>query len=323
VCSSDLVNLVRGPEHVRPLFWLIIVCTGLQGLFGTLTYLAQGGVVTEQGIMTHDDSLFFNVITFVLLLLVMTRADRRLLIGAVVAAPCAVWSALANQRRASIAAFMIAFMPLVPLVWCVAKERRKSVARFGIAFLVFSAVYLPVAWNASGPWALPARAIRSQSDPSARDASSDLYRIAENENLKFTRDMQPWVGFGYGKKYIEVHYLWGKTTDMLLYMPHNSVLWVWMRIGHIGFLCFVMMFAVIFIRGTQNIKEVRHPLLQVAGILGVLYPLMLFTIGRYDLSLCNSRHMVAGAVFVGLLSALGKLDGQPGPRPAQEVVSSV
>src|SRR5262249_41094509 len=163
------------------------------------------------------------------------------------------------------------------------KERRKQIVTFALSFSFATAIYLPLAWNASGPWALPARAIRSRSDPNQRDAGSDYYRLAENANLKLTRDTSPWYGIGYGKPFIEFSALPKVTTGFLKYLPHNSILWIWMRIGHLGFFMFLMLVASVLIKGPQILKEVRDPLVQTAGILGLLMLLMLFTFGEFDL----------------------------------------
>lgn len=303
-------NLIRERKHAVPLVWLLVLSAGLLAVFGTRAYFVLGSKITEQGIMGHDDSLVLNLLLFAFFIAAITRVNRRLTIWTAVLLPFAVTAVMANQRRAGIAAFIVAFVPLLPILWTMFPDRRTTVIRFAVVFALINAVYMPVAWNASGPWALPARSIRSNSDPNARDASSNYYRLAENINLKMTRDTSPWYGIGYGRPFAQYYALAMVTTDFVHYMPHNSILWVWMRLGHIGFFCFLMMLATVLIRGMHRLRETRDPMLRVVGILAVVDMLMLFTFGKYDLQFCNSKQMFVAAVMIGVLGILPKLDAQ-------------
>ncbi len=312
-------NLITERRHAMTVLWLVVGCIGLQSLFGTLTYFSLGGNVTDQGILSHDDSLIFNLLFFILFLAVMARLDKKLLWAVALLTPSTLLTVLANNRRAGIAAFIVAFLPLLPLLWRIYPERRKQIGKFALFFALFNAVYIPVAWNAQGIWALPARAIKSQSEPSERDASSDFYRMAENGNLKYTRDTQPWTGIGYGKAFIEIVPLPKLTTDFLQYIPHNSVLWIWMCIGHTGFFAFLMMYAVILIRGGQLLREMRDPALKAVAILGMLDMLMMFAYGKFDLQFANTRQMVVAGILVGTLIAAHRIDRERQAEAGTEI----
>lgn len=303
-------NLITERKHVLWLLWIAVFAVGVQGLFGTYAYVTARQEVTEAGIMAHDDSLSMNLLFFLLFLAVISRFNRPMMLWALVLTPFALVAALANQRRAGIAAFIIAFVPLIPMLLVHMKERKPQIIRFAIFFALASSVYLPLAWTASGPWALPARAIRSRTEPNARDAASNAYRAYEDANLKKTRDLRPWLGVGYGKPLAQYHALPKVTTDFVKYMPHNSILWVWMRLGHVGFFVFMMFIAVILIRGNQILHDVSDMTLKVAGMLGILYLLMLFTFASYDLQLVNPRQMVITATLLGVLSVLDKIDAR-------------
>lgn len=301
-------NLITERRHVTPILWIAAFCIGFKGLVGVYLYQSIGGRVGVEGMMEHEESLLFNVLFFVLIIGWMASIDRRLIWTSLLLAPACLFSALANQRRAGIAAFVIAFLPLLPLLWTVLEERRAQIGRFGLTFAVCSLLYLPVAWNGKGVWALPARAVRSQFAPSDRDADSDYYRLAENADLKFTRDLSPWIGYGYGKRFLQPYKLPQVTTDFLAFLPHNSVLWIWMRIGHIGFFCFLMLLASIFLRGIHLLKATRDPILVTIGSLAVVMALMLFTVGKYDLAVVNYRIMLITGSLIGILAVLDRLD---------------
>jgi hypothetical protein len=316
-------NLITERKHVVWLLWIAVFAVGTQGLFGTYAYITARQEVTEAGIMAHDDSLSMNMLFFLLFLAIISRFNRPLMFWSLLLTPFAVVAALANQRRAGIAAFIIAFVPLIPMLLVHMKERKLQVIRFAVFFALASAVYLPVAWTADGPWALPARAIRSRTEPNARDAASNAYRAYEDANLKKTRDLRPWLGVGYGKPLAQYHALPKVTTDFVMYMPHNSILWVWMRLGHLGFFIFMMFIAVILIRGNQILHDVHDMTLKVAGILGILYLLMLFTFASYDLQLVNPRQMVITAVLLGVLSVLDRIDARDRGEDKEPVPAAV
>jgi hypothetical protein len=303
-------NLIRERKDVIPLIWVGIIGVGIKGLVGIYAYIAMGGIVGELGVLYHEDSLLFNVIFFYGFVTWLAKTDTRMKWACIAFIPACLFTTLQNQRRAGIASFIVAFIPLVPVFYASLVQRRKEVARFAVFFACISAIYLPIAWNGKGAWALPARAIRSNWAPDDRDASSDYYRLAETINLKATRDDSPWIGIGYGKPYKMVVYQPGveQFDEFLKYLPHNSIMWVWMRIGHIGFFTFVLLIGAVCVKGVQIVRQTQDTLLQTIGVQGVAAALMLFTFGKYDLAMVNYRVVIMAGVFIGVLGVLRRLD---------------
>lgn len=302
------VNLLTSRKHLLGILWLIVLCNGIQGVFGTITFAVKHANITEDGFMQHDESLILNLIFFVLLLAVMLKLKRRLIFAAVLCAPCALIAVLGNQRRAGIAAFIIALLPLFPILFTLLKDRRKEIGAFAFVFALASLIYLPLAWNSNGAWALPARAIRSQTDPNQRDAASNSYRAAEEYDLKVTRDVNQILGYGYGRKFIQKVALPTVSTDFVYYMPHNSILWVWMRLGNVGFFLFWIMVASFVVGGLELLKRVSLPEARLCGILAISMLLMTLTFGKYDLALVDTRVMSITATLLGILSMLPRYE---------------
>ena len=76
-----------------------------------------------------------------------------------------------------------------------------------------------------------------------RDASSDLYREIENFDLVYTIRAEPLTGVGFGKPFYQPAPLPDISFFVFYrYIPHNSVLWIWLKMGFVGF---VAMFFVI------------------------------------------------------------------------------
>ncbi len=302
-------NLITKPEHVRPIAWTIVICCGIQGVLGAFTFAAAGGRVNADGIMTHDDSMLFNLLFFILLISLVGRVDKKLSRWALVLTPCAVIAVIANQRRAGFAAFAVAFVPLLPLLWTLMKERRSQALALAGAAFACAVVYFPLAWNSAAPWALGARSVRSVIDPNTRDAGSNRYRLDEDFDLAWTRDQNAWTGTGFGRPFQQPKPLPEIPFPLREYFPHNSLLWIWMNLGHFGFWVFLMMLAAILVRGIQNLKETTEPCLQLVGLLAVLDVLMLIVYGKYDLQLTNIREMVLAGLMVGVLSVLPAIEG--------------
>ncbi len=181
-------NLVTDRKHAMTLLWIMVICIGLKSFVGTANFLKNTDVSADEGVLSHEDSLLFNIIMFGALLLSLAKVEPKLRRGFFLFLPTALLANLANGRRAGIAAFIVAFPIVIALSAVLLKERRKALITFLVGFAFVAAIYLPIAWNGQGAWALPARAIKSKFSPDGRDASSDLYRLFENNNLKLTRD---------------------------------------------------------------------------------------------------------------------------------------
>ena len=63
---------------------------------------------------------------------------------------------------------------------------------------MIAAFYFPAYWNNTGALAGPARAVKSAVSPNARDESSDVYRIQENQNLRLNIREGGVLGKGFG-----------------------------------------------------------------------------------------------------------------------------
>jgi hypothetical protein len=307
------VNLFTTKRQLQTLLWVTVLSTALMAVFSVITYFSISGPVTEEGYMAHDNSLNLNLLIVITLLGFILNLSWSLRLTALAFVPLGVLATLANQRRAGIAALILGLFPLLPMLYFVLKERRPQIIASAIALALATAIYLPVAWNGKGAWALPARAIKSQYSPSERDAGSDYYRLAETKNLMATLEDNPWFGVGYGKPFKQIYVLPQVSSDFLQYMPHNSPLWVWMRLGHVGFWLFWMMLAVIFIKGMHILKSLHDHWLKATGILSIIILLMGYTFGKFDLLLANQRQMFIIGLFLGVLGMLKKADVEPEP----------
>ncbi|HST87444.1 MAG TPA: hypothetical protein VLJ14_03620, partial [Ktedonobacterales bacterium] len=167
--------------------------------------------------------------------------------------------------------------------------------------------------HSGGAFAQPARAVISTIHPDtsdARDYSSNLYRQIENADLKFTIKQSPIIGYGFGKPFLQPVLL-PNILDLdpyYLFVPHNTIYWVWMRLGFVGFLALWYIFGSIIVRGCQIARRLRDPYLQLVAVYVVAVTFMEVILAYADYQLFFYRNVIYLGLLCGLLLNLPKLD---------------
>jgi O-antigen ligase len=230
--------------------------------------------------------------------------------------PFVVIANLGNERRAATAGFVIVLPILIAVAYRGFPARRKLLAAVCVAIAAVSAVYFPLFWNKTGLMAQPARAIKSQIMPDARDSSSDYYRMAEDANLMATMKDEPIFGYGYGKPFHKVVSMvdLSDVDPMILFVAHDQILWIWMRLGTVGFFCFWIMITSILIYGAQRAHD---PSLtddqRCVALFAVCATVMLLIFGLLDKQLSNVRDMLFASLWVGAMCMSTLRSGVPVP----------
>jgi hypothetical protein len=187
-------------------------------------------------VLAHEEAFFFGLFLVLTAALWLFGLRGRLRRWATRLAPLVIMADLANSRRTAwiVLGGGLATLSLIGLV-CL-PHRRRALTRIVVVAALGSAVYFPLYWNHTGSLAQPARALRAVSEPSARDASSDLYREQENANLRLNIKEGGLLGKGFG---VPINYALPiadiRDIDPLItHIPHNGVLYVIMRMGVVG-----------------------------------------------------------------------------------------
>lgn len=253
------VNLVRDRRHVRSMMVTMALCIGLKGILYTFRrYVTMAGLpLPDQGVGSHEEAFFFDTFVVLLITLKTFKVSPRLRTVMWALLPFVVTGSLATNRRAGTAALAIA-IPLLFLAADRALPQRRTTIRYtalvlGVSFFIYYQAFR----NSESMFAQPARAVQSMFQANARDASSNAYRDAENADLMATIRLAPVQGYGYGKRMlhavkivdISAEYEWWDV------MTHNQILWVWMRVGSLGFLAFWLMVAAILIRACRILRD--------------------------------------------------------------------
>ena len=306
------VNMIRDRRHLTTLLWVTAACIGLKAILLTVRrYVTLSGMpIPDQGVGAHEEAFFMDAFLLLLLALAICRALPRLRWLMWSLAPFVVVGNLVLNRRAATAAMIF----LIPLLFLAAyqaiPERRRLIAVLGVILAVGAAVYYPLFKNNDSVLAQPARAMKSNFEPDARDASSNAARDSENTDLMATIRSAPILGNGYGQPYLQVIPLPDvvKAYELEPFIPHNQILWVWERVGSFGFLIFWMMFSAIMIFAGQAVRAPgADSLTKAVGIFGLLSTALLIIFGLLDLQLSCYRDVLFVGIWAGVVAAMPTL----------------
>ena len=313
-------NLVTHKSHIRSFFWIVILGAGIKGVQGVYIYLVvlHGSLVGQNEIMSHEESFFFVALILLLILFCLHCRYRSQLYAALLVLPFVLVALVTNQRRADYIALLVGIVVAWILVFIVKPRARKWLTVGALITVVLGAGYVALLSRSGGSLAEPARAIVSIIVPGAadaRDASSNRYRIIENFDLKYTVKQNPLLGLGFGKEFLQPIPLPVLATDdptnggnPYLYVPHNTIYWVWMRLGPIGYLALWYLIGAIIVRGCLIVRQLKAPYLQLVAIYIVAIIFMEVAVAYADYQLFFYRNVIYLGLLAGILMKLPTLD---------------
>lgn len=216
---------------------------------------------------------------------------------------------VANQRRADYIALLIGFIVAWVLIIVAKPHARKGLIIALVIFAVLVVGYVLAFGNSTGNLAEPARAIISFYHPDPRDASSNLYRTIENADLTYTVKLNP-LGLGFGKEFLQPIPLPNIliTDPYYLYVPHNTIYWIWMRLGPIGYGALWYLIAAIIVRGCLIMRQLRDHYLQLVAIFIVAITFMEVIVAYADYQLFFYRNVFYIGLLAGVLMKLPSLE---------------
>jgi hypothetical protein len=242
-----ITNLFDRREQYRRLIWLVMIGTFINAL---VALLYQRGLSAEQSdavdsLVAHGATLPMNAMLVLIAAAWMLRPTSQSLrvVLPIMAGPV-VFVYLVSERRAAVVALLAGFGLLaIFLFW----TNRRAFLRIVPIVALLASMYTAVFWNDSTSMAgFPAQAIKSVIAPdsvSERNQSSDNYRVLEKIDVLATIQSSPYTGIGFGKPFLRPVPLPNIAPFLLEpYMTHNSILWVWMKVGIGGFVAMLFLF---------------------------------------------------------------------------------
>ena len=162
--------MVRDRRAIRALLWAFVGAVAFKALQGTYVWIDNRHLVPKpEAYISHEASYFFVI--FMLLVLTLWLFDQRgkLRTWATWLLPLVIWANIVNDRRAAWEMLGGGLLCLGVILYKAMPIRRHVLAKSVVGLALVSAIYFPVMWNSSSSLGQPARAIKSQVNPSVRD----------------------------------------------------------------------------------------------------------------------------------------------------------
>ncbi len=274
--------------------------------------LAGVEAITEHAAAVHMNTVYiFTLAVWIFKGSVTKRAALPLML------PFITITYLATQRRAAFVALAIALLLLAVILY---RENRTVFWLTIPAAAVAGALYLGAFWNSTGALGQPAQAVKSvlfENQASVADQSSNIYRTLENVNISYTIHRKPLTGVGFGQKFLIVvpmpdisFFEWWE------YLPHNSIMWIWLKSGVGGFLAILYLVGLAVMVGVRALQRMPKNDLSAAALTAVLYIVMHFVYAYVDISWDIQSMLYVGAIM-GVINSLERIVARPIQTPRQ------
>lgn len=324
-CYLLAYNVVTEKRQVRNLLWILIIGSDFKALQGVyIVYADLGGHISGHNqIMAHEQSFFWVAVLLLIVLFSLHSRYRPQLIAALVPLPFILIALLANNRRADYAAFAVGAVLAWIMVIIVRPGARKRLIT-GLAVCgVLAVAYVLAFQHVPGSLGSPAHSVMAIIHPSAtdvRDQLSNLYRTNEDYDLKYTERQSPLLGYGYGKPFLQPAPLpdIAGLDPIYLYVPHNTIIWIWMRLGPLGYFALWFLFGSILLLGCRIARQLRDPYLQLVAIFAVSAMVMEIMVAYADYQLFFYRNVMFMGLLIGVLLRLPSIESRQPPAEPED-----
>jgi hypothetical protein len=286
----------RDLELILGVIVLALGIKAIQGLFRYFVVLRMQLDLSET-FMAHEDPVMFVPLFYLLAGLLHHRASpglRKLLLGL---APAMLIALVLTQRR--IAYITLLLCGLAYAVAAVPAVRR-TFLRMVMPLAACGAVYVLAFAGSDSPLAQPIERAMTLFDSGN---ASNLYRVIELENLRYTIRQHPW-GLGFGHPYEIVRSLPRLDFPLYEYIPHNEILWIWVKAGAAGFVIVMFYFARVVAEAVWTARHLRDGLLQAVAVAVALAVINQLVASYYELQLTYARNMIYLGTLIGLLGPI-------------------
>jgi O-antigen ligase len=286
---------------------LLIAC--FETLYRHFTYI-RGSYSLDVPLdlaFAHEVSIFAAALAFYLLTQCLWSPSpwRTAFCGALALVPLA--ALIVTHRRAGMVALDASLILLA--LTLLRTDVRRSLVIIPLAIVVIAGL-LAATWHEPGGLGQPARGVQSiiGTNERADDISSDEYREREAANVRSNILARPVQGLGFGREYDFPNELPDLSSfwPMYRYLPHNSILWVWVKGGVLAFVALLFLFAVAMNRSAQLFNTLTEPALRTAALTAAACVLMFAVFAYTDLGLVTPASVFFFGLALGVIGALGR-----------------
>jgi O-antigen ligase len=312
-----IVNECTERKHLHAAIWAVLAGVVLQAVLsiqylGNLTPSERDALeaLNEHGASIGQDLLIVVLVSLMLFRVKAPIVKWALVLGAI---PTLIVF-FVSQRRAGVAALIVGgAIVAISLYW----RRRRAFWKVVPIVAVVLLGYVGAFWNSQSSFAFPAQAIKTIVAPdqaSAADQSSDLYRVSEAFDLNFTIRTDPLRGLGFGHAFYRPIPLPDISVfEMNAYLPHNSVLWIWVKTGFGGFVAMFYLFAKSIMAGADRVRRTAEGVDLAATVSAVALVVMYAVYSFVDVS-WDARNTVFLALALAICTDRRR---DPAPQPPE------
>jgi hypothetical protein len=311
ILSWLLPQIIERRRDLRLILWVFTVGLGAKALQGLYRYFVtlRMQIDLEETFLAHEDPVMFIPLFFLFATLLHYRAAPRLQRALLFATPVMLVALVLTQRRI---AYVSLPLCVVFFLLQLSPAPRRTLVRLGLPVAMAGALYVALFFGSDSPAARPIDRALQLFDTTN---TSNSYRVVEMENLRITVRMHPW-GIGFGHPF-EIQYDLPQVWGFWDYIPHNEILWIWVKSGTMGFIVVMFFFARLIAEATWAHKRLRDPLLcAVAPVIGLAIVNQLIA-SYFDLQLTFGRNMIYLGTLLGLLEPIERWGGLRGGRPLE------
>lgn len=318
------LQLIDSRRQIDVLIWLVLLAGAFKGAIGWWRYHVDLGgdlnalneIEGMNSLMAHEESFFFLAVIMLAAVSLFYGGPRRRKTASLLAVPVVLLPFLANQRRAGSLALILAIAILCLVTFAILTTRRRSLLALATLGIVLVPLYAATSWGGSSLAGEPVRAVRSGVDPSQRDLASNEYREVENLNVEHTVRTSPLFGIGFGKEMVMKWPLPDLSDSFAWYRvaPHNTVLWVMMTTGILGFALFWQVMGGLMVRLLMVARRLRRREDKGVAVYGLLMLVGLLVFALLDHGLLAMRVMTFGGILLGCVFALPYLERRDAKR---------
>ncbi len=312
------VHIVRNRGEVNVLMSIFVAGVILKGVVGWWRYYADldmdlsrlDAIAGVNSLMAHEESFFFLAVILLAVVQLLYGSPGKQRVLALSAMGVVLLPLLANQRRASSLALLVGLLALFLITYGLLRERRRLLLGLLVVGAVAMPIYGAVFWNSTSLIAEPVQAIKSGFEPDERDDASNAYREAENVNLEFTVRESPIVGIGFGKEMV-MHWPLPDIGEFFAWytiVPHNTILWVMMTTGIVGFIAFWYWIGVTFVQGCLAARRLVERQNLGLAVYGITMLAAMLVVALYDQGLLSMRITIFMGILVGLTMISPRLE---------------
>lgn len=303
-------NTIRTRAHLRTLssiVFVVVALSAIEGVWRRFALINSGVLGSLQELWySHEDVVVWGVLVILVLAQQVFHSGPRWqrMLGPSLAL-IAVFAMLVSERRAGLIAVMIAIAIFTGALFTI---KRKAFWLIAVPALVGAAIYLPLFWNNPGTLGQPARAVRSLSSPDPRDAASNRWRDLEAINVRATIASDPLLGIGFGRPFLQVVTVPDISGfEFWNYESHHNILWIWMKLGALGFTCFFVLVLTGIARSIWLAKTLHDPELRTFALAAMCAIVMSLVYCYVDLGLSYTRVPLLLGVSLGTVGVLHRL----------------